>query len=91
MEIGTPLALNNITVLLYDDLTSVQIENYMKAIKHFSPSVKIYAGGFATAANRVWKCMVLGLRGIIIEDSREIDAARDGLSIVFPYSEFGDG
>ena len=91
LEIGTPLALNSIVVMLYDSLSAAQIDNYMKAIKHFSPTVKIYSNGMATGANRVWKCMVLGLRGIIVKDSQEVALARDGLSDVFPYVTAGDG
>ncbi|WP_168119573.1 polysaccharide lyase family 8 super-sandwich domain-containing protein [Paenibacillus sp. HB172176] len=84
-EIGTPLALNDLVILMYDDLTSTQIANYMTAIEHFSPGVEL------SGANRVWKVTVVGVRGIIVKDSAKLYKARDGLGDVFEYSTDGDG
>jgi len=36
-EVGTPLNLNDITILLYDYLNEAQINNYLNAINHFTP------------------------------------------------------
>ncbi|MGG1514295.1 polysaccharide lyase 8 family protein [Paenibacillus oryzisoli] len=90
-EIGTPLTLNNTTMLLYDQLTSTQIANYMNAVDHFSPSATTANGGTATGANRVWKAKVVGIRGIIVESSTKIAAGRDALTQVFNYVTSGDG
>ncbi len=84
-EIGAPLALNNITILLYNHLNSTQISNYMNAVNHFSPTVNM------TGANRVWKATVVGVRGVIVKESARLVAARDGLATVFDYATSGDG
>lgn len=68
--IGTPLAINDIAILLYDDLTFQQISNYMLAIDHFTPIVDM------TAANRVWKSQVVAYRGIIVKDAAKLAMAK---------------
>ncbi|WP_057315571.1 polysaccharide lyase family 8 super-sandwich domain-containing protein [Paenibacillus sp. Soil766] len=82
---GAPLALNDTVILLYDDLSSTQIANYMNAVEHFTPIVDM------TAANRVWKSQVVAYRGIIVKNASKIAMARDGLSPVFVYVTSGDG
>ncbi len=84
-EMGIPLRLNDMAVLLYDALTSDQVENYMRAIDHFAPNV------YKTAANRVWQCKVVTLRGIIGKQPERIQTGLDGLSEVFSYVTSGDG
>lgn len=91
-EIGTPLSLNDITVLLYDQLSSDQIYGYMAAIERFTPAPAL------TAANRVWKCTVVAIRGLVVKDAEKLALARDGLSdlpsrrdSVFEYVTSGDG
>lgn len=84
-EIGAPLALNDIVVLLYDQLSTTQITNYMNAIEEFQPTITM------TGANRVWESMVIGIRGIIVKSSAKLVLARDGLSPVFNYVTAGDG
>ncbi len=84
-EIGIPWLLNDIVILLYDALTSQQINNYMRAVDHFTPTVDM------TGANRVWKCKVLTVRGIIGKEEEKIQAGSDGLDDVFPYVTSGDG
>jgi hyaluronate lyase len=90
-EIGAPLTLNNTTMLLYDQLTATQISNYMAAVNHFSPSATVANGGTATGANRVFKAKVVGLRGMIVQDSGKIASARDAMNQVFAYATTGDG
>jgi hyaluronate lyase len=84
-EIGVPLQLNDITVLMYDALTVQQRTNYMAAVERFSPAVTM------TGANRVWKSTVVGVRGVIVKNSAKIASARDGLSSVFTFTSSGDG
>lgn len=84
-EIGIPLHLNDTLILLYDVLTSEQIDNYMRAIDHFTPNVDM------TAANRVWQCKVVTLRGIIGKQPERIQTGLDGLSNVFSYVTSGEG
>ena len=91
-EIGTPLSLNDNAVLLYDQLSADQISNYMAAIERFTPVPAL------TAANRVWKCTAVAIRGVLVKDSGKVGLARDGLSdlpsrqnSVFEYVNSSDG
>ncbi len=91
-QIGTPLSLNDNTVLLYDQLTSDQIASYMAAIESFTPAPAL------TAANRVWKCTAVAIRGVLVKDAGKLALARDGLSdlpsrqsSVFEYVNSSDG
>ncbi len=94
-EIGTPLHINDIVVLLYDDLisTPTKITNYMNAIEKFSPDPNQVNNGtlVPTGANLMWKCVIIGLRGVIVNSSSKLTAARDALSPVFDYVTTGDG
>src|SRR6266446_8059923 len=84
-EIGSPLNLNDITVLLYYNLTAAQVATYMNAVDHFTPTPDL------TAANEVWKATVVAVRGVIVKDNAKLVAARQSLSDVFPYVTSGDG
>lgn len=85
-QIGAPIQLNDCTALLYSQLTPTQRTNYMTAVNQFSPSA-VYGSG----ANRMWKCKVVGLRGILVKDAAKIAQARDAVSSVFNYVTSGDG
>ncbi len=84
-QIGVPLRLNDITVLLYDTLTGTQITNYMNAVNKFTPAP------VGTAANLVWEATVVAVRGVIVKNSGKIASAATSLSSVFPYVTSGDG
>ncbi|WZH35776.1 MAG: polysaccharide lyase family 8 super-sandwich domain-containing protein [Microbacterium enclense] len=84
-QIGAPLALNDIVALVYDDLTSTQISDYMAAVSFYQPSVTM------TGANRLWESQVIAISGIIAQDATRVAAGRDGLSALFPYVASGDG
>lgn len=84
-EIGSPLSLVDLTVLLHDELTSAQIGRYMSTVDAFTPVPTL------TGANLVWQCVVVGVRGAIVRNSGKISAARLALSDVFPYVNAGDG
>lgn len=94
-EIGTPLHINDIVVLMYDDLISTpgKIINYMKGIEKFSPDPnQVNNGQFVpTGANLVWKCQVVALRGVILKSATKLTLARDALNPVFDYVTSGDG
>jgi hyaluronate lyase len=91
-EIATPLLLNDITVLLYSNLSPAQLSNYMAAIEHFTPTpFDSSITTNLTAANKIWQSLVVGVRGVIVQDSNKIALARQGLSDVFPYVTTGDG
>jgi len=84
-QIGVPLALNNITVLLYNNLTGVEITNYMNAVNYFTPTPT------GDEANLLWTATVVGVRGAIIMDPTKLNAAVLALSRIFPYVTGGDG
>lgn len=84
-EIGAPMQLTDITVLLYDQLTATQRSNYMAAVEHNTPTPDM------TGANKVWKARVVGVRGCIVKDAAKMVLARDAFSAVFPYVTSGDG
>jgi hyaluronate lyase len=84
-EIGIPLALNDIVILLNEALSADQISQFMGAIDHFTPVVKY------TGANLVWLATIIAIRAAIVESDQKLVAARDGLSPVFRYITSGDG
>ena len=87
-NIGTPLNLNNITVLLYDSLTATQIANYMSAINHFTPSPTTVS---TSGANCAWCSSIVGLRGVIVKDSTKIAAASSQFSTLTTNVTSPDG
>ncbi|RYE24355.1 MAG: hypothetical protein EOP45_05910 [Sphingobacteriaceae bacterium] len=95
-KIGTPLEINNIVILLYDEMEATNRNQYMGAIKHFTPD---FTDAYTrkptitqfTAANRVWVSTVLCLQGIILKDSAQISFASTSLTPVFQYTETEDG
>jgi len=98
-EIGTPVVLNNIVTLIYEELTPEQISKYMDTIYYYQPDPVISGGGPdpvspkrpSVGANRVDTCKIAAVRGVLIKDSVHIGQARDGLSDVFDYVTTGDG
>ncbi len=95
-EIGIPLQLNDILVLLYDHLTKEQLAKFIKASKWFSPNVdgkgvQYFEAYKYVAANRVWRCQIIALRGILDKNEQEVTHARKELSPVFDYVTTGDG
>lgn len=84
-EIGAPIQLNDSTALLYTQLSATQRANYMAAVETFCPTPN------DTGANRMWKCKIVGLRGILVKDSAKIALARDSVSPIFDYVSSSDG
>lgn len=84
-EIGSPQLLNNCMVLIYNQLTSTQITNYLSAIDHFVPDPnKMFANqsGTSTGANRADLAKVVILRGVLGKNSAKITAGQQALSDV---------
>jgi hyaluronate lyase len=95
-KIGTPLQLDNIVLLLYNELPESQRIDYMRAVEHFTPNwtdqyTRKPAVVQFTAANRVWVSNVIGLRGLILKDTGQLKASSDSLAPVFVYATSGDG
>jgi hyaluronate lyase len=86
-ELGSPMNLNDIFVMMYDVLTIEQIERFSRPIHVFSPGIQ----SSDTGANRVWRATVLALSGVVNKNAGYLAAARDGLSDVFTYATDGDG
>lgn len=84
-EIGSPLQLTDICVLLYDQLTPTQRTRYMDAVEHQTPIPDM------TQANLMWKARIVGLRGCIVKSSAKLVLARDAFSALFPYVTSNDG
>lgn len=84
-EIGSPLQLTDICVLIYDSLTATQRANYMAAVERQTPTPDM------TQANKVWKARVVGVRGCVVKSSAKLALARDSFSSEFPYVSAGDG
>ena len=78
-EIGVPLRLNNIMVLMYSDFTATQRANWIAVIDRFCPN---QAGNDYKylAANRMWRATVIAVRGLVGESSAKMVLARDSMS-----------
>ena len=91
-EISSPLALNDTVVMLYPNLSAVQISNYMAAVDRFTPSPHYSSiSTNVTAANKVWKSLAVLLRGVIVKNAVKTDLGRTALSDVFPNVTSSDG
>ena len=91
-EIGTPLQMGDLLVLLYDRLTPEEIGRYAAAVDRFDSDPRVMiTSRISTGANRVWKCHGAALRGIVVKDAAKLQLAGDALGPVFAYVTSGDG
>lgn len=93
-EIGSPQYLNDITVLLFEDLSAAQIASYNRAIDAFVPDPTrrtVQPSLLETGANLVDKAFVVILRGATGASDAKLIQGRDAISPVFPYVTRGDG
>lgn len=92
-EIGTPVILNNIIVLMFDQLQSGQITNYINVIDRFcpDPTKNTKFRLVETGSNRVNKAQIVALRGIIGKNSEKIVQAQSSLSPEFLNVTTGPG
>ncbi|QIZ07197.1 DNRLRE domain-containing protein [Priestia megaterium] len=92
-EIGTPQALNDTAVLMYDQLTTTEITNYINAVDRFcsDPTIRTVNKVSETGANRADKAQVVIIRGILGKSGTKIAQGRDALSQIFLYVTSGDG
>lgn len=88
--LGIPMALNDISVLLYDELGRERIDAYVAAQSRFLPHVYT-SGAYATGANRAWSVKVIAVRAMLTESDAAAREARDGLPGVLKYVTSGDG
>ena len=91
-EIGTPLQLGDLLVLLHGRLTPEETAKYAAAIDRFDSDPRVMiVSTVSTGANRVWKSMGAVLRAIAVKDAVKLQMASDSLKDVFPYVTSGDG
>ncbi len=85
-EIGAPLRIVDISVILYDELTPVQLTSYMNTIYHFVPDNSGKTGGNLTDLSKI-----ILLSGIINKDSNRIIYVKNTIGLLFDYVSIGDG
>ncbi|MFH9614170.1 polysaccharide lyase 8 family protein [Streptomyces pratensis] len=83
-EIGSALALNDTTVLLYDALGSERLERVTTAVRHYTPDPNLWRVDrqIATGANRVWVSTVVAVNSVLRDDGDGLARVRDALSDV---------
>ena len=86
-EIGSPLNLNDVIVLMYDFLTPTQIANDLLPIDHFALK---YTGG-SGGANGAWVAIVTAVRAVTLKDRAKLAYARNRLSALTSNVTSGDG
>lgn len=100
-EIGTPLALTNIGILVRDKIDIEILEKYMKPIyfyqpdpfnscfRELNPTNKDYKP--TTGANRSDCAKIAGVLGAVLEDYEQVAMARDAIETLLGYVNSGDG
>lgn len=86
MEFGYPTSICNIIAMVYEELPAELIDRYMAAIDHQFRGYDKY-----TAANKVWQCQAVMLRGIMGKDADWLTDARDAMVTVCAYVTEGEG
>ncbi|MFD4902896.1 polysaccharide lyase 8 family protein [Streptomyces sp. NPDC058411] len=83
-EIGSALALNDASVLLYDALGADRLERITAAVRHYTPDPNLWRADrqIATGANRVWVSTVVAVNAVLRDDGDALGAVRDALSDV---------
>lgn len=90
VEIGIPLRVLNIFVLLYDDLPTGMLEEYTETMLHFKDEYMVSSRGMPeTGANLLWKCQILLLIGILREDMQWIDWANEQIPTMLHDTKMG--
>lgn len=84
-QIGTPLALDDIMVLLYSDLDKEQIAQWARTIGRFAPSRRM------TGANLMWTSEILSLTGVLTRNAADVDQGVRQAPTVLTFVTSGDG
>ena len=91
-ELGVPLQIVDLAVLMYDTLGMAGLSNSLKAVGYFTPSPTSHGlSGTFTGANLADRIRIVSVRGAVVRDAAKLVAARDALSRLFPYVTVGDG
>ena len=89
VQIGMPLRLLNILVLLYDELENrdMELKKWTDIILHFQNSYALTSKGQTEGgANLMWKCHVHFLTGILRRETQFIDKANEWLETIISYA-----
>ncbi|WP_406364062.1 polysaccharide lyase 8 family protein [Streptomyces sp. NBC_01579] len=83
-EIGSALALNDASVLLYDALGTGRLDRISTAVRHYTPDPNLWRADrqIATGANRVWISTVVAVNAVLRDNSDDLLRVRDALSDV---------
>lgn len=83
-EIGSALALNDATVLLYDALGAERLARITAAVLHYTPDPNLWRADrqIATGANRVWISTVVAVNAVLRDSGDDLARVRDALSDV---------
>ena len=84
-EVGIPLQLTAISMLLYDDLDADRLERYMDSVRAHTPEPRY------TAANRAWTGRVVVERALLLDDEEALVAGLRGMTPAFRLTTSGDG
>lgn len=93
-QIGAPLALKDVLLLMRDELPGKLVDGYIRTIDAMVPDPAARAGvrGVAeSGANLVDKALIKAVQGVLAEDGSRIARAKAALGQVFEYTESGDG
>lgn len=97
-QIGVPLVLDDIAILMHDELGAARLRRYLAAIDHFvpDPATHLMPDGRVrpdeeTGANRLDKALAVALRGILGKSGEKVAAGRDAVSQALVYVSRGDG
>ncbi|MDR6882423.1 polysaccharide lyase family 8 super-sandwich domain-containing protein [Bacillus sp. 3255] len=92
-EIAVPLSLGELMVLMYDELSSVQINNYIRAIDAFvpDPTMRVQVVTQETGANLLDKAYDVALRGVLGKSSAKIKQALAPVGNEYKLVTSGDG
>lgn len=93
-EIGAPQLLNDCLILMYEELSDLQISNFMRTIDKYcpDPTKRVQNGSvIETGGNLLDKALVVTLRGVIGRNSAKITQGRDSIGSEFNYVTSGDG
>lgn len=102
-ELGTPKDIHNILVILYEKLPLELITSHTQATRYFTPKATHLGAGegadvssnpqyrVSTGGNRTDNTLVVILRGVLDNNSAEIEAAMNALPQILEYIDQGDG
>lgn len=89
-QIGGAIKLMNCTILMYDHLTTAQVNNYVDAVLRYTPSIGGYSGVF-TGANRLSFAEEFVKAGAVSKRSALVTSGRDAMDPLYLEVTSGEG